>query len=156
MESIKKTTLVLGLIATVMTFMQASTARWAGDFFSEPALLHGGNTGRYIAVFFLIAAIITLLKPIISVALFSATGMVAIVSGILMDYYDIIFWGSFSLIMAYLSYLAHKETEYDDEDEEIFEDDFTEKKDDNEEKSYKDYFTEREMLLNRRSKHYIL
>ena len=153
MDSIKKTVFVIGLIVTVMTFTQASTARWAGDFFNEPSLFHGGNVSRYIAVFFLIAAVIILFKPMIAVAIFSAAGMIAIISGILMDYYDIIFWGTFSLIMALLSFLAHKETEYDDEE---FEDDFAEEPDEDEVKPNKDFFTEREMLLNRRGRHYLL
>lgn len=111
MSQIKKTILVIGLIAAIMTLHQSSWARWAGGAFDDYSLLHGGGAGRIIAVFFALGALLGLFRLFIAMAIFAAAGLLAIILGLVMNYYDLVFWGVVSIILAILSYTSRKETE---------------------------------------------
>ena len=154
MINIRKTILTMGIIATLIILFQCSVACWAGTFLGEPSLFHGGTAGRFIAMFLFIASIIVLFKATISVAIFAASGLVALAVGFFMDYYELIFWGAFSLVLAFLSFLAREEGDYYEEE---IEDDIHEEVEQEKDLGFsEDFPSEREMLLNRRARHYML
>lgn len=105
----KKAILILGIIIMVLNFIQANTAVWAGRFFDDPSLYHGGSAGRLVTVFIGVALILLFYRIYISLAIFSAAGILLVVLGLFMGYYDIVFWGAASLGLAVLCYFASEE-----------------------------------------------
>lgn len=91
-------------------------ARFGGKYLEEPSLFHGGNAGALISIAMGVASILVLFKPLISAIIFAVAGIVSVVMGVIMDYYEMIFWGIISLALAGLSFSAHRDQtspEYD-------------------------------------------
>ncbi len=101
--------LIMGIIAMIMNLPQSIVARFGGKYLEEPSLFHGGNAGALISIAMGVASILVLFKPLISAIIFALAGIVSVVLGVIMDYYEMIFWGIISLALAGLSHSAHRE-----------------------------------------------
>ncbi|MFY9115003.1 MAG: hypothetical protein WAO23_07175 [Dethiobacteria bacterium] len=119
--------LILGVIAMIMNLSQSISARFGGKFLEEPSLFHGGNAGALISIAMGVASIMALFKPFISMVIFAVAGIVSVVLGIFMDYYEMIFWGVISLALAGLCYSARKEVPSPESYEESISEDFIKK-----------------------------
>lgn len=102
----KKAILVLSIILMIIVLVQSWLVGVGGTMFNDRLLAWGGLVGRLAALLFGAGAVFVLSRPLISVFIYLAGGLLGIGFGLYTGYYDMILWGGLALLLAGGSYYA--------------------------------------------------
>ena len=102
----RKAVLILSIILMIIVFVQSWLVGIGGNMFDDQMLAWGGLVGRLVALLFAVGAAFVLPRPLISVFIYLAGGLLGIIFGIYTGYYAMILWGGLSLALGGGSYYA--------------------------------------------------
>lgn len=102
----RKAVLIISILLAIIVFVQSWLVGIGGSMFNDQLLSWGGLVGRLVALLLAAGAAFVLPRPLISVFIYLAGGLLGIIFGLYTGYYDMILWGGLSLALGGGSYYA--------------------------------------------------
>lgn len=102
----RKAILILSIIFMIIVLAQSWLVGVGGTMFNDRLLAWGGFAGRLLALLLGAGAAFIIPRPLVSLFIYLAGGLMAIAFGIYTGYYDMILWGGLSLALGGGSYYA--------------------------------------------------
>lgn len=100
--------LIIGLVLMLGLFFQSLTINVLGDVANDEDISGAGAIGVFVALLWLIAIAVVIPKPRISVGIFVAGGLLALLGGTTTEFSDLIIWAVISFFLAVLSYFGYR------------------------------------------------
>ena len=99
---------VIGLMFMVLALVQSCVVGVGGTIFEEENLAAAGAVGVVAGVFFGVGGAFAFKLPKVSIGIFATVTLLALVTGVITEYKDMIFYGIAAIILLILSVVAHK------------------------------------------------
>ena len=99
---------VIGLMFMVIALVQSCVVGVGGSIFEEENLATAGAVGVLSGILFGVGGAFAFKLPKVSIGIFAAVTLFALVTGLTTEYKDMIFYGIVAVILVILSVVAHK------------------------------------------------